>query len=159
MANTKDFFLSIIQRVFSNWTALKMSVEHGMGTNERARNFCLYVMEVLFMNEHLDSSALATELEDYMEAEFNTELQDNSAIQVAEELLRFRRYCAEGNNDIVMSEFEKLPSVQPWIKTGLPKPTRMLSPENDDSSASNEEGDDEMESTGSEWTEVRRKRR
>ncbi len=47
--------------------------------------------------EGLISSEIASVLDDYMDDQFNTEVHDDSIIQVAEELLRFHRYCMEGN--------------------------------------------------------------
>ncbi|KZC10953.1 PREDICTED: uncharacterized protein LOC107189045 [Dufourea novaeangliae] len=158
MSNTKEFFLSIAQRIFSNWTALKMAVEHGMGPKERAIDFCPYMTEVIFMNENLNSSEIANELEDYMEEHFNTELQDNSAIQVAEELLRFFNYCVKSNESIAVTEIEKLPPLQSWLVTNEPV-RRTQNPvivEND--SSEDETASQEMQVTD-EWTEVRSRRK
>lgn len=162
MANTKEFFLSVTQRVFSNWTALKMAVEHGMGPKENAVDFCPYITEVMYMNENLNSSEVASELEDYMDEQFNTELQDESALQVAEELLRFYKYCIENNESLAMAELEKLPPVQPWLLSTVPlRRANQSSVQNeDDSSSENEENVTEpMEVADSEWTEVRTRRK
>ncbi|XP_012531739.1 pre-rRNA-processing protein TSR2 homolog [Monomorium pharaonis] len=115
MEHTMPFFLTITQRIFSNWTALKLAVEHDMGPIESAREFCSYITDVLYMNEGLVSSQIADELDDYMDNQFNTELQDDSSMQIAEELLRFHRYCMEGNESTLKVEFEKLPPLQSWL--------------------------------------------
>lgn len=161
MANTKEFFLSVTQRVFSNWTALQMAVQHGMGTKERARDFCAYVTEVIFMNENLDSAEVANELEDYMDDQFNTQLEDNSATQVAGELLRFFQYCVANNENLAVAEFEKLPALQTWIVCNEPTRTNRNSyiPEDDSSSESEEEVTGNMEVADDEWTEVRTRRK
>lgn len=159
MSNTKEFFLSVTQRIFSNWTALRMAVEHGMGLKERAVDFCPYMTEVMYMNENINSSEIATELEDYMEEYFNTELQDNSAIQVAEELLRFYHYCIESNENLAMAEFAKLPPLQSWLVINEPMIKTHSSPMvEDDNSESEAEasGDAKVED---EWTEVRTRRK
>lgn len=116
------FFQTVTQRIFSNWTALKLAVEHDMGPVESAKEFCSYITDVLYMNEGLVSSQIAAELDDYMDDQFNTEVQDDSSIQIAEELLRFHRYCMEGNESTAKTEFEKLPPLQSWLN--LEQPTR-----------------------------------
>ncbi|XP_031844707.1 pre-rRNA-processing protein TSR2 homolog [Nomia melanderi] len=159
MSNTKEFFLSVIQRIFSNWTALKMAVEHGMGPKEKAIDFCPYMAEVMYMNENLNSGEIADELEDYMDAHFNTELQDDSAIQVAEVLLKFFRYCVENNESIAITEFEKLPPIQSWIVTNEPmRRTQNTSDVESDSSENEEKGSEDMQ-VMDEWTEVRSRRK
>ncbi|XP_034935426.1 uncharacterized protein [Chelonus insularis] len=115
MENTRDFFLQITQRIFSNWTALRMAVEHGMGSKDKAIEFCPYITEVIYMNENLSSDEVAGELEEYMDTEFNTELQDNSAIEVAQQLLRFYQYCLNSDEKTAMAEMEKLPALKSWI--------------------------------------------
>lgn len=114
MADNNTRCLSIIERIFSNWTALRMAVEHGMGTSEQARNFCEYVAEILKMNEKLDQLDIAAELEDYMDAEFNTQLEDDSEKQVAEEIHRLH-YLLLNDVEKLDSEILKLPEVKPWI--------------------------------------------
>ncbi|XP_076751187.1 uncharacterized protein LOC143423613 [Xylocopa sonorina] len=159
MSNTKEFFLSVTERIFSNWTALKMAVEHGMGTKERAIDFCPYMTEVMYMNEGLNVSEIASELEDYMDEHFNTELQDGSAIQVAEELLRFHRYCMENNENLAATELAKLPPLQSWLVTA--EPVRKVQ----DSCAMESESSESEEETAisaevtDEWTEVRSRRK
>nr|XP_034172213.1 uncharacterized protein LOC117600642 [Osmia lignaria] len=159
MSDTKEFFLSVTQRIFSNWTALRMAVEHGMGSKERAVDFCPYMTEVMYMNENLSSTEVATELEDYMEEYFSTELQDDSAIQIAEELLRFHRYCIENNENVATIEFGKLPPLQSWLVTNEPvkKIHSSYIMENDSSESETEaSGDVKVED---EWVEVRTRRK
>ncbi|XP_012258314.2 pre-rRNA-processing protein TSR2 homolog [Athalia rosae] len=115
MAHTKNFFLTISERVLSNWTALKLAVDHGMGSREKAEDFPSYITEVLYMNENLDSDDVAAEIEEYMDEAFQTELQDDSAIDVAKELLRFYQYCLAGDESTAVIELAKLPPSQTWI--------------------------------------------
>ncbi|CAK9805883.1 hypothetical protein ANTQUA_LOCUS4600 [Anthophora quadrimaculata] len=159
MSDAKDFFLSVTQRIFSNWTALRMAVEHGMGAKERAVDFCPYITEVMYMNEGLNSSEIASELEDYMDEHFNTELEDNSAIQVAEELLKFYRYSIENNASVLAAELEKVPPLQSWLVTSEPvRKVQNTSVMENDSSEDEEETPSEMEVID-EWTEVRSRRK
>lgn len=159
MSDAKDFFLSVTQRIFSNWTALRMAVEHGMGAKERAVDFCPYITEVMYMNEGLNSSEIASELEDYMDEHFNTELEDNSAIQVAEELLKFYRYSIENNANVLATELEKVPPLQSWLVTSEPvRKVENTSVMENDSSEDEVETPSEMEVID-EWTEVRSRRK
>ncbi|KAK2583936.1 hypothetical protein KPH14_001197 [Odynerus spinipes] len=160
MANTKDFFLSITKRVFSNWTALKMAVEHGMGTKDKANEFCQYITDVIYMNEGLNTSEIACELEDYMDEQFNTELQDYSGNQVAEELFKFYRYCVEGKETLAVTELEKLPPLQPWIVSFISRKNKNepVVVQNDSDSES-DETENNMEVEDTEWTEVKTRRK
>ncbi|XP_043257030.1 uncharacterized protein LOC122399970 [Colletes gigas] len=159
MSNTKEFFLSVTQRIFSNWTALKMAVEHGMGSKERAVDFCPYMVEVMYMNENLNSNEIANELEDYMDEHFNTELQDNSATQVAEEMLRFYSYCIENNESIAVAEFEKLPPLQSWLITSEPLARIQHSSVIESDSSDGEEETSQATEVANEWTEVKSRRK
>lgn len=158
MEHTKSFFLSVTQRIFSNWTALKLAVEHGMGSVERAIEFCPYITEVLYMNEGLTSDQIAAEIEDYMDEQLNTILEDNSTVQVAEELLRFYRYCIEGNESTAKVELEKLPPLQSWFTCERPtRATRSL-PVKQDSSSDEDMDVDKSEQEADGWTVVTNKR-
>ncbi|XP_072751624.1 pre-rRNA-processing protein TSR2 homolog [Anoplolepis gracilipes] len=155
MEHTKSFFLSVTQRIFSNWTALKLAVDHGMGSIEKAIEFCPYTTEVLYMNEGLTSDQIAAELEVYMDEQFNTELEDNSAAQVAEELLRFYQYCLEGNESTAKMEFEKLPPLQSWFiceRSTCPLPVKQESSSDEDMDM------DENEQENDGWTVVTNRR-
>ena len=91
-------------------------------------------------SENLDNSQVANELENYMDEHFNTELHDDSAMQVAEELLRFHRYCTENNETSAVAELEKLPPLQSWLVTNEPvRRTQSRSIVEEDSSEGEEE--------------------
>ncbi|XP_043278954.1 uncharacterized protein [Venturia canescens] len=141
-----------------------LAVEHGMGPKIRAIEFCPYVTEIMYMNEKLDNDEIAAELEDYMDTNFSTELEDNSAIQVANELLRFYKYCKEGNELIALEELSKLPALQPWIMTSEPmreRHVRASRTENANESDSESDGsnDHKMETMNDDWVEVKTRRK
>ncbi|KYM95940.1 hypothetical protein ALC62_13388, partial [Cyphomyrmex costatus] len=136
-----------------------LAVEHDMGSVECAREFCSYMTEVLSINEGLISSEIAFVLEDYIDDQFNTEVQDGSIMQVAEELLRFHRYCMEGNESTAKTEFEKLPPLQSWLYSEQPSQPINSQPIKYQPSSSNEDMDidkNEQESDG--WTVVTNRR-
>lgn len=131
-----------------------------MGSVESAREFCSYITDVLYMNDELASSQIADELDDYMDDQFSTEVQDDSSVQVAEELLRFYRYCKESNESVAKTEFEKLPPLQSWLNSKLPaQPAHSSLPVKHESSSLDEDMDidrDEQEKDG--WTVVTNRR-
>jgi len=133
-----------------------------MGPKERAIEFCPYVTEMMYMNEKLDNDDIAAELEDYMDTQFSTELEDNSAIQVANELLRFHRYCMEGNEAAAVEELAKLPPLQSWIMTResiRDRNDHKASTNNDSSSDSDGEDVKQMDAVDDEWVEVKTRRK
>ncbi|XP_066595693.1 pre-rRNA-processing protein TSR2 homolog [Prorops nasuta] len=157
MENTKEFFLSVIQRIFSNWTALKMAVEHGMGCKDNAVQFCPYILDFIYMNgESLHVSDIAIELEEYMDQHFNTQLEDDSPVQVATELMRFYKYCCDGNEATAVEELNKLLPLNTWITTREPISRRSAPRET--SSESEEDEEEGMEVIKEEWTEVKARR-
>lgn len=95
-----------------------------------------------------------------MDEQFNTELQDLSCKQVAEELYKFYCYCVEGNETLAVIEFEKLPPLQPWIISCLAKKINngSIAFENNSDSES-DEIEESMETEGAEWIQVKPRRK
>lgn len=100
-----------------------------------------------------------------MDENFQTELQDNSAIEVAEQLLRFYRYCVEGNESLALEEREKLPLLQPWIlsRDEISRRQNNRAPINNTSSSDSDgENENTMEVTpdaSDDWVEVKTRRK
>lgn len=112
----------------------------------------------VFFVEGLTSDQIAAELEDYMDEQFNTILEDNSTIQVAEELLRFYRYCMEGNESIAKTELEKLPPLQPWLTCERPIQSTRPLPSKEDSSSDEDMDVDKNAQENDGWTVVTSRR-
>lgn len=92
-----------------------------------------------------------------MDTTFNTELEDDSAIHVAEELVRFYRLCiSESENKL--TELEKLPPLQSWLRAEIASNSAQQSRETDSSSDSDETPNDQME-IEDEWTTVKTRRK
>lgn len=107
--------------------------------------------------ERLTNDEIADYLDIYMDDEFNTELEDDSSKQVAAELLRFYRYCMEGDELTAKTEFEKLPPLQSWLN--LEQPVRPTRPVRRESSSSDENMDvDKNKQENDEWTVVTNRR-
>lgn len=116
----------------------------------------------LYSSERLTSSEIAMELEDYMDEQFNTELQDNSSKEVAEELLRFYQYCMESNESTATAELEKLPPLQSWLVSTLPTTSsnNHSLPVDCDSSSDDENMDEDKNVADAEgWIEVKARRK
>ncbi|XP_011861606.1 PREDICTED: uncharacterized protein LOC105558506 [Vollenhovia emeryi] len=157
MEHAEQFFVTVTQRIFSNWTALRLAVEHDMGSIESARNLCSNVAHIMCTNEGLTTDEVADHLETCMDDHFNTELEDDSSIQVAEELLRFYRYCVAGDQLTAQTEFEKLPPPQSWLS--LERPARPTRPVRHEPSSSDEGMDvDKNEQEEDGWTVVANRR-
>jgi hypothetical protein len=124
-------------------------------------NIIISISQVTFYSDSLDrliNEQVADELENYMEIHFNTELQDDSAVQVAIELLRFYQYCIEGNESIAKAEFDKLSPLQSWLRIEQPSQATVSLPiQHEDSS--DEDMDVDKNKDEDEWTVVTRRRR
>lgn len=159
-----------------------------MGSKNTALEICSYITEVLYMNgklfsipsfiyndidstiidpilcciffflERLSIEDVAAEIEEYIAVHFDTELHDDSDLQIAEDLLRFHRYCMEGNESMATVELEKLPPLQCWLNstqcTSVPVP-RDSSLDKDMDVDDSDKSDDSDEG----WTKVTNRKR
>lgn len=143
MAETPITSLTIVERIFSNWTALRMAVEHGNGTIDAAHGFCEYIAETLKLNEKLHYTDISGELEDYMDEIFNTKLEDDSEKQVAQDVVRFHNYIIANDVAALTTELQRLPPIQPWI---IPNQNFKFTrpPKNDDSGDSSDGAEDDL---------------
>ncbi|XP_044007060.1 pre-rRNA-processing protein TSR2 homolog isoform X2 [Aphidius gifuensis] len=166
MANTKDFFHGVAQRILSNWTALKIAVEHGFGERDYAVELPSYMTETFYTNDNPTTDDIAGVLEEYMDNYFNTELDDNSSTQVAEHMCKFYRYCLEGNETIAIAEKEKLPALQTWIlsrdelrQMGVREPIIIVNESDDDSESDEADEDVGNKMEDDDWVEVKPRRK
>lgn len=93
---------------------------------------------------------------------FNTEMEDGSVMEVAEVLLKFYRYCIEGNESTARTELEKLPPLQNWLLLQQPVQQNHTAANCRNDSSSDEDMDkDNMDKDETEegWTTVRSGRR
>ncbi|XP_057318748.1 pre-rRNA-processing protein TSR2 homolog isoform X2 [Microplitis mediator] len=172
MADLKDLFVSATQRLFSNWTALRMAVEHGHGSKDSVSNFLYHITTFINENENLSDDQLAEELKECIDDEFDIQLEDESEKQIANILLKFNQYCSQGNLELVQSEMDKLPTLKPWILSR----EEIISQRNrshadslannlEDSSSDTDGDDEDMETdetaAGADdgWTEVKTRRK
>lgn len=113
--------------------------------------------------DELHITDVASVLEEYMADCFNTEMEDGSAAQVAEVLLKFYRYCTEGDESTARTELEKLPPLQPWLLPSIPQNRTAANCDSSGSSSFNEGmgTDNNMDTNEAEegWTTVKSGRR
>lgn len=94
-----------------------------------------------------------------MDDAFQTELQDDSALDVAKELLRFYKYCTSGDESTAVAELAKLPAAQPWL-TGQKPVKEGQSQSKQIATDVGNESDEEVEKMEEDdgWTEVKTRR-
>ncbi|XP_014215470.1 uncharacterized protein LOC111643090 [Copidosoma floridanum] len=145
MAEAQIQPIDIVERIFSNWTALRMAVEHGMGSQAEAYNFCGYIAELLEINDQqMHYTDLSIELENYLDEKFNTTLEDDSEKQVAQDLVKFHLLMIKKDVASLQAEFSRLPSLQPWIQD----PTVLKKVESDSESDDEEMDTDDNDNDG-----------
>ncbi|CAL9111876.1 pre-rRNA-processing protein TSR2-like [Musa acuminata AAA Group] len=94
-----------ISLVFSRWTALQMAVENAWGGKDSRSNSEELASTILSWFSQskgpLYIDDLENLLEENMEALFNTEIEDGSIEEVAEELMIMHEACLEGNYESI----------------------------------------------------------
>ncbi|KAK9500344.1 hypothetical protein O3M35_001625 [Rhynocoris fuscipes] len=152
----------IIGIVFNNWSGLKMSIEHGMGGNNYSVSEKLLNMINIIM-DNLNSTNYSWEnisdnLDDIMDNEFNTLLEDNSSDEVAKvicELYLLWKNGDQENINIRLNKFqEKTPLQNKYQMLPPPVPQQRNNIESD--TAGNTYEVEEMPDDG--WTEVKYRR-
>uniref|UniRef100_A0A0N7Z8Z5 Pre-rRNA-processing protein TSR2 homolog n=1 Tax=Rhodnius neglectus TaxID=72488 RepID=A0A0N7Z8Z5_9HEMI len=93
----------IVGIILNNWTGLKMCIEHGMGGSNSsvAEKVCCLIKLVI---EKLNCANVSWEnisdlLEEFMDVEFNTLLEDGSADEVAQIVYELFYLFKEGNKN------------------------------------------------------------
>uniref|UniRef100_A0A1B6M3G0 Pre-rRNA-processing protein TSR2 homolog n=1 Tax=Graphocephala atropunctata TaxID=36148 RepID=A0A1B6M3G0_9HEMI len=102
----------LVQLVLRNWTALNLAIDQGMMGGSPARSSALVQKitdEIMdFLNSGgTDRQILADLLEDFMENEFNSILEDTSQNEVACELLKLPVILNSGKSEEMSSLLQK----------------------------------------------------
>lgn len=77
----EEAFAKVIERVFSNWTALRLAVEHSMGGSNSlqvAVDVAKYMKEYCVSDSRVDAENIQDAIEDLMDEEFDTVCEDES---------------------------------------------------------------------------------
>lgn len=99
-------FLEGLGLILQRWTALGLAVEHGWGGTDTLAKAQSFHEEVYHWFADAKQQRYVDELEDLLDdvmaQDFNAELQDGSARQVAEALVRLFEECAGGDYSTVL---------------------------------------------------------
>ncbi|KAF5306706.1 hypothetical protein FQR65_LT07261 [Abscondita terminalis] len=161
----EDKYLTIVQQIFNNWTAIRLAVEHGMGgpNSPQVAEECVNYITQFCLNEpNVQISDIKEALEDILDEEFDTICEDNSPFEVASLLHRFLLLLKEGNLDQCELEYKNLPTCQSWLPSQLSH--IMQSQAGEDAGQSNDTRDSVIEQVtpmeeDPEWTTVKSRRK
>ncbi|XP_023028422.1 pre-rRNA-processing protein TSR2 homolog [Leptinotarsa decemlineata] len=155
-------FNKVIKHVFSNWTGLKLAVEHSMaGPNSKEVALrCLSQLEDYCLhNSDINEDDIQDFLDDIMDENFNTVFEDDSTRDIGVILCRFLQLLRAGDEAACESEYHKLPAPDfGWLEHTT-KHAQVPQVVDNCSSDENNESDSEtpMEEDG--WTVVKSKKR
>ncbi|CAG9836813.1 unnamed protein product [Diabrotica balteata] len=159
----EEILPKIVQHICSNWTGLKLAVEHSMGgpNSKQLAIECVEEVTAFCIQEpNLEVEDLEDLLEDFMDEKFDILFEDGSPKEIATILYKFVQLIKSGNLQQCEEEYLKLPTANTtWLQESR---TQATQPEQDDSeSSSDEEADKEsvtpMEDDG--WTVVQTRRK
>ena len=143
----------IVQSVFSRWTALQLAVAHSMGGPESDAKYQAFIdafAQYLFRNVRpsISMSSMEQDIQEYLDEildeEFNTVLDDGSSQELAQLFLRYMQWIHQGKLADVQQELQAQQTTAPAIHMSVRNP-------NDDGSSSSsdeEEDDNEMREEG-----------
>ncbi|XP_056641973.1 pre-rRNA-processing protein TSR2 homolog [Diorhabda sublineata] len=149
----------VVQQILSNWTGLRLSVEHSMGgpNSKQVAIQCIEeVSEFCIQEKDLDVECIEDFLEDIIDEKFNTIFEDGSPKEIATILFKFVELLRSGNIQQCEEEFNKLPtSDSNWLQH-----TRIQNPRaNSDSSSDDNEIEMSEEPKEDGWTVVQTRRK
>ncbi|CAG9857517.1 unnamed protein product [Phyllotreta striolata] len=151
----------IVQQIFTNWTGLRLAVEHSMGgpNSKQAAIDCVNeVTQYCLDDPNIDQESLEDFLEDVMDEKFDTIFEDGSPKEIAALLLRFVQLLKENNVQECDEEFSKLPVANTaWLEESKTSNQGKSQAQSDSSSDDAESTDVPMEDDG--WTVVQTKKK
>lgn len=113
-----EIFKECVEQLFNRWSALKITVEHGMGGpmgHLTAMKIMNYIYEYCTSNENLTVQELRETLEEIMDEEFETICEDNSTVEMATMLIKCLQLCQSQRFDEVRTELSQLPLCTMWL--------------------------------------------
>ncbi|XP_045479251.1 uncharacterized protein LOC123684147 [Harmonia axyridis] len=156
-----EIFTKIIERIFSNWTALQLAVQHSHGgpnSLQIANEIKTYMVEYCLQNK-VEAEDIRDALEEIMDEEFDTICDDNSTKEISIIIHRFLQLLKQNDLQTCEIEFNKLPEAQEqWLGMCQSQPAAVPAEESDSSSDDNNTEDTPMEED-SEWTVVKSRKK
>ena len=95
-----QYFKEGVRSVFRQWTGLELAVFHqwgGASSSDRADSLVEEVLKMFEGPDKVYKDDIGLILEDYMETQFNTILEDGSPDELGDLLVTMWRECGEGN--------------------------------------------------------------
>ena len=135
----------IIRSVFSRWTALQLAVAHSMGGSESEAKYEAFISTFAdFLTRNLRPSlpvsAVESEIQAYLDEvldeEFNTELDDGSSQELAQLFVRYIHLILQGRLNDVQQELQLQQAMTPAIQKSIRN-------ENDAETSTSDEDDDD----------------
>jgi Pre-rRNA-processing protein TSR2 len=116
----KANFKRAVELVFTNWTALQLAVEHGMGghrSHAAAVHFTEYMTDVFCKKANIEVEEVEDILMDVMDSEFNTVCEDESPVEVSQELWKLFQLCRNNDHEKLNTEIQRLqrPDCKQWL--------------------------------------------
>ncbi|CAF1200015.1 unnamed protein product [Adineta steineri] len=136
----------IIRSIFSRWTALQLAVSHSMGGSESESKYEAFINafgEYLTRNIRntptisLHESDIQEYLDEILDEEFNTVLDDGSSYELAQLFVRYIQLILQGKLNDVQQELQLQQSMASSIQTSS------RNENNDDDSSTSDDSDDD----------------
>ncbi|XP_076336537.1 pre-rRNA-processing protein TSR2 homolog isoform X2 [Tachypleus tridentatus] len=106
---SENVFHAAVRTVFTNWTALQLAIQHGMG-GPYAREKERWLADVAVQYFH-DNDLQPDEVEEFigeiLNNEFDTIADDGSVEEISRKLCQFHRWCQEGHESLVLENLPK----------------------------------------------------
>jgi pre-rRNA-processing protein TSR2 len=168
----KATFQRAVELVFTNWTALQLAVEHGMGGHRSlsaAIQFTEYMTDVFCKKANIEVEEVEDILTDVMDSEFNTVCEDESPIEVSQELWKMFQLFRNNQMEQLNAEIQRLqrPDCKQWLSVrsvNVTVPDQESESETDedasktDKSQVSEDQSMDISDPADEWTVVRKGR-
>lgn len=145
--------LPIVRSVFSRWTALQLAVNHSMGGPDSEGKYEAFINALAqYLVRHvrppLSVSSIEQEIQEYLEEvldeEFNTVLDDGSSAELAQMFVRYVQLIQQGKLTDVQNELQLLQAATPAVQTSVRTKTEDGSSSSSDDDDDGDEGDAEM---------------
>ncbi|XP_045164456.1 pre-rRNA-processing protein TSR2 homolog [Mercenaria mercenaria] len=111
-ASMREQFRASVERVLNSWTVLKLAVSHGFGgaDSEAKAEWLVFAVDQWFAeNANIDPYEVEDFLEDVLNTEFDTIVDDGSLPQIAQMICGFYKLCQDGNEAQLQERLGKLP--------------------------------------------------
>ncbi|XP_076336538.1 pre-rRNA-processing protein TSR2 homolog isoform X3 [Tachypleus tridentatus] len=113
---SENVFHAAVRTVFTNWTALQLAIQHGMGgpyAREKERWLADVAVQYFHDNVDLQPDEVEEFIGEILNNEFDTIADDGSVEEISRKLCQFHRWCQEGHESLVLENLPKSRTL--WI--------------------------------------------